>query len=190
MGKTLMCSIIVGLLLVGTAAAESVRVSLETSRGTVVLALDAAKAPKTVENFLAYVRSGHYNGTVFHRVMPGFVIQGGGYEPGLKERPTRPPVVNEATNGLSNRRGTIAMARTSDPHSASAQFFINLTDNLRLDHRDESLPGWGYCVFGAVVEGMEVVDAIATVPTASVGGHGNVPVDDVLLIRAAEVKAP
>jgi len=189
MGKTIFCAVIVALVLVGTVAAEPVRVSLETTHGTVVLALDAAKAPKTVENFLAYLRSGHYNGTVFHRVMPGFVIQGGGYEPGLKERPTRPPVINEAKNGLSNLRGTIAMARTSDPHSASAQFFINLTDNVRLDHRDESLPGWGYCVFGSVVEGMEVVDAIAAVPTTSAGGHGNVPVEDVVLIRAAEVKA-
>lgn len=187
--KRVLCVLGVCFLAVGLAAADTVRVRLETSEGPVVMELDAAKAPKTVENFLAYVRAEHYDGTIFHRVMPGFVVQGGGYEKGMKERPTRPPVPNEANNGLSNVRGTIAMARTRDPHSATAQFYINLRDNTSLDHRSETPQGWGYCVFGRVVEGMDVMDAIAAVPTGQVGGHANVPVDDVVLTRAVEIPA-
>lgn len=142
------------------------RVALVTSLGTITIALDPAAAPATVENFLAYVRAGHYDGTVFHRVINNFMIQGGGYTPEHVERPKRPPVRNEANNGRRNLRGTVAMARTSDPHSASAQFFVNLVDNAYLDHRDESVRGWGYCVFADVVGGMDVVEAIAKVPTA------------------------
>jgi peptidyl-prolyl cis-trans isomerase B (cyclophilin B) len=187
MTRQFICGAVIAFAITAFAAADSVRVSLETTKGVVVLELDAAKAPETVENFVAYVNAGHYDGTLFHRVMPGFVVQGGGYEKGLKERPTRPPVPNEANNGLSNVRGTIAMARTSDPHSATAQFFINLQDNTRLDHRSETPQGWGYCVFGRVVEGMDVMDSIAEVPTAPKGGHGNVPVEDVVLTRAKVV---
>jgi peptidyl-prolyl cis-trans isomerase B (cyclophilin B) len=141
------------------------RVELTTSLGTVTLALDPAAAPATVENFLAYVRSGHYDGTVFHRVIPGFMIQGGGYTVEHTEKPKQSPIMNEANNGRRNLRGTVAMARTNNPHSASSQFFINVADNAFLDHRDQSVRGWGYCVFGEVVAGMEVVDAISKVPT-------------------------
>jgi len=146
-------------------------VVLETSLGRIRIGLDQAKAPISTENFLAYVRSGHYNGTIFHRVIPGFMIQGGGMDAMMKQKATRPPIKNESANGLSNRRGTLAMARTSDPDSATAQFFINVVDNTRLD--GQGAPG--YAVFGEVLEGMEVVDRIAAVPTGSRGGTPNVP---------------
>lgn len=162
------------------------RVQLQTNHGTIVLELDAAKAPKTVESFLGYVRDGFYDGTVFHRVIPGFMIQGGGFTSNLQQKQTGPPVPNEADNGLKNRRGTIAMARTSDPHSATAQFFVNLVDNRPLDHTDKSRTGWGYTVFGEVVDGMDVVDRIAAVPTGNAGGHQNVPRQPVV-IESAEV---
>jgi peptidyl-prolyl cis-trans isomerase B (cyclophilin B) len=162
------------------------KVRLETSLGDVVLALDPDKAPKTVENFLAYVRDGHYDGTVFHRVIDGFMIQGGGFEQGMRQKKTRAPIPNEASNRLANRRGTAAMARTSDPHSATSQFFINVSDNAFLDFRSPDPSGWGYCVFAEVVAGMDVVDRIKAVPTTTRGGHKDVPVDDVL-VRHAEV---
>ena len=161
-------------------------VKLHTNHGTITLELDAAKAPETVKNFLAYVESGHYANTVFHRVIDGFMIQGGGFEPGMKQKPTQPPVKNEADNGLKNDRYTVAMARTSDPHSASAQFFINVADNAFLDHSAKTQSGWGYCVFGRVVEGQDVVDKIGAVKTATRGFHGDVPVEDVV-IESAEV---
>ena len=159
-------------------------VKLHTNHGTITLELDAAKAPKTVENFLAYVKSGHYDNTVFHRVIDGFMIQGGGFAPGMKQKPTQSQIENEAANGLRNERYTIAMARTSDPHSASAQFFINVKDNSFLNHSAPTPQGWGYCVFGKVVEGMDVVDKIKGVETGSRGGHQDVPTEDVLLERA------
>ena len=161
-------------------------VELTTSKGKIRLELDDQKAPATVENFLAYVRKGHYDGTVFHRVIPGFMIQGGGFEPGMKQKPTDAPIANEAANGLRNQHYTVAMARTSSPHSATAQFFINATDNSFLD-KDRSQDGWGYAVFGRVVAGQEVVDAIVKVATTRKGGHADVPADDVLIERAVEV---
>jgi cyclophilin family peptidyl-prolyl cis-trans isomerase len=161
-------------------------VLLETSLGRIKLGLRQDKAPVTVKNFLTYVRGGHYDGTIFHRVIPGFMIQGGGFEEDMTERPTRPPIVNEAKNGLSNRRGTVAMARTNDPNSATAQFFINVSDNHALDF---GVRGAGYAVFGEVLEGMEVADKIVAVPTTSKGAHQNVPRTPVALTRAREQKA-
>jgi len=140
------------------------RVLIETTKGSITVELFPEQAPKTVENFLGYVRSGHYTGTLFHRVIQKFMIQGGGYDVARREKATRPPIANEAANGLKNRRGTLAMARTSEPHSATAQFFINLVDNDFLDHTAPTPEGFGYCVFGLVVEGMDVVDAVAQVP--------------------------
>lgn len=143
------------------------RVKLQTTKGVVVIELDREHAPKTVENFLAYVASGHYDGTIFHRVIPGFMVQGGGFTADMKQKPTLPPIRNEAGNGLKNLRGTVAMARTGRVDSATSQFFINLVDNGFLDHHDNSPEGFGYCVFGHVVEGMDVVDAIAATPTTT-----------------------
>ena len=162
-------------------------VILHTNHGDITLELDAENAPASTANFLQYVREGHYNNTLFHRVIPGFMIQGGGMEPGMKQKPTRKPVANEATNGVKNKNYTVAMARTSEPHSATAQFFINVADNDFLDHTSPSANGWGYCVFGKVVAGMDVVDKIKAVPTATVGFHQNVPTDDVLILTAEEV---
>ncbi|HHB11664.1 MAG TPA: peptidyl-prolyl cis-trans isomerase [Chromatiales bacterium] len=159
-------------------------VELRTNKGTIVVQLDRDKAPKTVENFLRYVREGHYDGTIFHRVIPNFMIQGGGMTEDMKEKPTHSPIPNEADNGLENLRGTIAMARTSDPHSATAQFFINLKDNAFLDHTAPTSQGWGYAVFGRVVEGMDVVDAIARVPTGTRGFHQDVPKEPVVIEQA------
>ena len=154
-------------------------VVLETSLGSIKLELDGDKAPLTVNNFLSYVDEGFYNGTVFHRVIPNFMIQGGGFEPGLKQKKSKSPIKNEAPNGLSNARGTIAMARTSDLHSATAQFFINVQDNTGLDERRSP-----YCVFGKVVEGMDVVDKIKAVKTGRHGMHENVPTQDVTIVSA------
>lgn len=159
-------------------------VKLQTNFGAITLELDAEKAPKTVENFLAYVKSGHYDNTVFHRVIGSFMIQGGGFEPGMKQKPVNAPIDNEAANGLKNKRGTIAMARTNDPHSATAQFFINVVDNDFLDFKSPSGNGWGYCVFGKVTEGLDVVDAIRKVKTGNKGFHSDVPVDDVIIEKA------
>jgi len=152
--------------------------------GIVTLELDGVKAPKSTANFLAYVAKGHYDGTIFHRVMDGFMIQGGGFEPGMKQKPTDKPIENEANNGLKNDNYTIAMARTNDPHSATAQFFINVTDNGFLNHTSETGSGWGYAVFGKVVNGTDVVDAIRKVKTGRSGFHENVPKDDVIITKA------
>jgi peptidyl-prolyl cis-trans isomerase B (cyclophilin B) len=159
---------------------------LHTSHGAITLELDAENAPKTVENFLQYVRDGHYDNTVFHRVIDGFMIQGGGMEPGMKQKPTRAPIANEAGNGLKNKRYTVAMARTNDPHSATAQFFINVADNDFLDYKGPSPQGWGYCVFGKVTAGQDVVERIKVVATGNSGFHQNVPVEDVVIQRAEE----
>ncbi len=161
-------------------------VVLETSLGTIKLALDREKAPLTVDNFVKYVRARHYDGTIFHRVIPGFMIQGGGMDAQMTEKKTLAPIKNEARNGLSNRRGTLAMARTNDPNSATAQFFINLKDNLRLDF---GMSGAGYAVFGEVIEGMDVVDKIAGVATTSKGGHESVPMVGVVIKSARELGA-
>ena len=171
------------LSLTGAVALAGPQVRLDTSLGPIILELADDKAPKTVDNFLAYARDGFYNGTIFHRVIDGFMIQGGGFTADFQQKPTRAPVPNEADNGLKNLRGTIAMARTSDPHSATAQFFINVKDNDFLDHRGPTSQGWGYCVFGRVVAGMDVVDAIAKVPTTARRGHQDVPVDDVMITK-------
>jgi len=160
------------------------KVTLQTSKGDIVLELDREKAPITVDNFVGYVKSGHYDGTIFHRVIDGFMIQGGGFESGLRQKPTREPIQNEANNGLSNETGTIAMARTMAPHSASAQFFINVKDNTFLDHTAPTSQGWGYAVFGKVVEGMDVVNEIKKVRTGSRGGHDDVPLEDVTINKA------
>ena len=160
-------------------AAASPRVLIETSLGNITAELDAAKAPMTVENFLAYVKAGHYDGLVFHRVIKGFMVQGGGYDAKNVQRSTRAPIQNEAKNGLKNMRGSLAMARTGDPHSASSQFFINHADNSFLDY--PSRDGWGYAVFGKVVEGMDVVDKISAVKTTTVAGNQNVPVEAVVI---------
>jgi peptidyl-prolyl cis-trans isomerase B (cyclophilin B) len=162
-------------------------VRLHTNHGVITLELDAAKAPATVENFMNYVKSGHFNNTVFHRVIDGFMIQGGGFEPGMKQKPTGENVRNEADNKLKNDKYTVAMARTSDPHSATAQFFINVSDNDFLNHTAPNAQGWGYCVFGKVTEGTDIVDKIKAVKTANRGGHQNVPVDDVIIEKAEEV---
>ena len=162
-------------------------VKLHTNHGVITLELDAEKAPVTVANFLAYVEAGHYDNTVFHRVIDGFMIQGGGFEPGMNQKPTGEQIKNEADNGLKNERGTIAMARTQAPHSATAQFFINVADNDFLNHRSPDLQGWGYCVFGKVSEGMDVVDAIRKVKTGSSGFHQDVPKEDVIIERAEVV---
>jgi peptidyl-prolyl cis-trans isomerase B (cyclophilin B) len=159
-------------------------VELNTTQGVIRLELDDAKAPDSVRNFLAYVEKGHYDGTVFHRVIKGFMIQGGGFEPGLKQKPTDAPIKNEAANGLKNDHYTVAMARTGAPHSATAQFFINATDNDFLNFRSESPSGWGYAVFGKVVSGAEVVDAIEKVRTGNKGGYDDVPLEDVVITSA------
>ena len=165
------------------AAAQAQKVKFATSAGDIVVELDAAKAPKTVANFVEYVKAGHYDGTIFHRVIPNFMIQGGGMTPDMKEKATRAPIPLESGNGLDNLRGTIAMARTMDPNSATAQFFINVTDNGFLN-KAQSRDGNGYAVFGKVVSGMEVVDKIRAVPTGNKGMHQNVPLEPVLLNKA------
>jgi peptidyl-prolyl cis-trans isomerase B (cyclophilin B) len=161
-------------------------IKLNTNFGVITLELDHEKAPKTAANFEQYVRDGFYDGTIFHRVINGFMIQGGGMTPGMNEKATRDPIENEADNGLSNERGSIAMARTMDPHSASAQFFINVSNNTFLNHTAKSADGWGYAVFGKVTEGMDVVDKIKETATGNAGYHQDVPVEDVI-IESAEV---
>jgi peptidyl-prolyl cis-trans isomerase B (cyclophilin B) len=171
------------------ALAQNPMVEFKTSRGSIVAELYQDKSPNTVANFLEYAKAGYYNGTIFHRVIDGFMIQGGGFEPGMKEkRPTRPPIRNEAANRAANYAGTLAMARTSDPHSASAQFFINLKNNDFLNHRDTG-QGYGYAVFGNVVKGMDVVNAIARVRTGSAAGHNDVPVEPIV-IQSVEILKP
>ena len=173
----------------GAALAENPKVSMQTNQGTITLELYQDKAPQTVENFLAYVDSGFYEGTTFHRVIRGFMVQGGGYTEDMKKKPTRDPIQNEADNGLKNDRGTVAMARTGIPHSATAQFFINHKDNAFLNHTDKTPRGWGYTVFGKVAEGMEVVDAIAALPTGAKGPfRKDVPQTTVVIEKVARVK--
>jgi len=163
-------------------------IKLETSKGDIQIELDSEKAPVTVENFLGYVRSGHYDGTIFHRVIDGFMIQGGGFDHEMKQKDTREPIKNEADNGLKNEKYTLAMARTMDPHSATAQFFINVSDNFFLNHTAPNPRGWGYAVFGKVVEGQDVVDEIRKVKTGSHGPHQDVPVEPVVIKKAVETE--
>ena len=172
----------------GAIAGDNPRVALETSKGKIVLELFADKAPQTVKNFLAYVDAGYYDGTIFHRVIPDFMIQGGGFTVEMKKKGTQPPIQNEADNGVRNKRGTIAMARTQDPHSATAQFFINTKDNDFLDHKGKTPQGWGYAAFGRVVEGMGVVDAISKSKTVTRGGYRDVPDVAIVMTRARRVQ--
>ena len=165
-------------------------VRMTTSMGVIDIELYPQKAPNTVKNFLAYVNKGFYNGTTFHRVIPGFMIQGGGFDPGMRLRPTELPIDNEADNGLTNDTGTIAMARTGNPHSATAQFFINTVDNVPLNHSGKTVQGWGYCVFGKVTQGMDVVRKIEATTTGQVGPFGNVPLNDIIITRAEVLKKP
>ena len=170
------------------AATVNPLVRITTSLGAIEIELDARHAPDTVKNFLNYVKTGFYQGTIFHRVIPGFMIQGGGFRPGMDEKVKGPPIRNEADNGLKNLAGTVAMARTPDPHSAAAQFFINTVDNPALDHRDQTTPGWGYAVFGKVTRGMDVVKKIEHVPTHAVGPFQDVPVKDVVIQKVELIK--
>ena len=176
------------LAVLGDVWAASPRVQMETSKGVIVLELSPHRAPLTVANFLQYVDDGFYDGTVFHRVIKNFMIQGGGLTEDLERKATQPPIKNEADKGLKNRRGTIAMARTGDPHSATAQFFINTKDNPNLDFRQKTVQGWGYCVFGRVVQGIEVVSAIEAVATGRKGGYRDVPVAPVVIRRVTVVQ--
>jgi cyclophilin family peptidyl-prolyl cis-trans isomerase len=169
-------------------SATGPRVEVETTLGSFTLELYPDKAPKTVENFLSYVRSGHFDGTIFHRVIPQFMVQGGGFTADLKQKPSGAPVQNEADNGLKNDRGTVAMARTGDPHSATAQFFVNVVDNAYLNHTSKDVRGWGYTVFGRVTEGMAVVDAISKVRTGRQGPMENVPVEPVVIRKVTVVE--
>jgi cyclophilin family peptidyl-prolyl cis-trans isomerase len=170
---------------VSVVPAGNPRVALQTTKGRIVIEVFTDKAPKSARNFLDYVKSGQFNGTIFHRVIPGFMVQAGGFTPDMTEKPTRPPIPNEADNGLQNERGTLAMARTSDPNSAAAQFFINVANNGSLNFRGKTPDGWGYAVFGKVVEGMDVVDAIVQVPTTTKGPYGDVPVQPILIQKAS-----
>jgi cyclophilin family peptidyl-prolyl cis-trans isomerase len=182
MSKTLLA--VLAFALTSAAIAANPQVELRTSMGSIVLELEADKAPQTVENFIQYVKAGHYDGTIFHRVIPGFMIQGGGFSPEMREKPTRGGIKNEAGNGLRNTAGTVAMARTADPHSASAQFFINVADNAFLDFRAPTREGFGYTVFGKVVKGMDVVSRIAKVSTGQKPPHSDVPLKPVVIERA------
>ena len=160
------------------------QVAFDTSMGRIVIELNADKAPATVENFIQYVQSGHYDGLIFHRVIDNFMIQGGGFDQKMQQRSTRAPIQNEADNGLSNEVGTLAMARTSDPHSASAQFFINVKNNAFLNYSSKTMQGWGYAVFGRVIEGMDVVNQMKAVRTGNSGGHGDVPATPIIIEKA------
>ena len=193
----LMLAAVVGLLpLTGYSEANQsnakgaamVKVTMETSKGVITMELDRQKAPVTVENFIKYAEAGHYDGTVFHRVIPGFMIQGGGFENDMKQKPTNPPIKIEADNGLKNTKGTVAMARTSDPNSATSQFFINVTDNGFLDYKSPTAQGWGYAVFGRVTDGMDVVEAIEKVQTGNRSGHQNVPLEEVVIQKVTVVE--
>lgn len=164
------------------------KVKLTTSLGDIVIQLDSEKAPNSAKNFVTYVNEGFYNGTIFHRVIPGFMAQGGGFDTSLKQKSGHDPIQNEADNGLKNTRGTLAMARTNDPHSASSQFFINYKDNSFLNHTGKNASGWGYAVFGEVIEGMDVVDKMAAVPTGNRGGHQDVPKTDIVIEKAEVLK--
>ena len=188
MKATYFSSVLTCLLLAilgNTAMSETnPKVQLETSKGNIVIELNAEKAPKSVENFITYVNSGHYDGTIFHRVIPSFMIQGGGFDIDMKQKPTNETIQNEANNGLKNVKGSIAMARTSAPHSATAQFFINVADNAFLDFSSESPQGWGYAVFGQVTEGLDIVSTIEEVATGNHGGHQDVPLEPIIIQKA------
>ena len=160
-----------------------VTVTMETNKGVITLELDREKAPDSVENFVTYAKSGHYDGTIFHRVIPGFMIQGGGFDTSMQQKDTNPPIKNEAANGLKNNKGTVAMARTNVPDSATSQFFINVKDNDFLNHTSPTPQGWGYAVFGQVTDGMDVVESIENVSTANKGGQQDVPVSDVIIVK-------
>jgi peptidyl-prolyl cis-trans isomerase B (cyclophilin B) len=188
MNRTLISIMIVLVLTFTAIAGDNPKIEMDTTRGKIVLELYADKAPKTVKNFLAYLDAGFYDSTIFHRVIPGFMIQGGGFTADMKKKDTRPPIDNEADNGLRNERGTIAMARTSDPHSATAQFFINTVNNDFLNYRNKSTQGWGYAVFGRVAEGMAVVDAISKVKTGTRGAFRDVPTDPIVITRVKRLK--
>ena len=182
--KKLLCSL---LMLLPLSALAAPTVELATNKGLITIELDAARAPKSVDNFVAYVKAGHYNGTLFHRVIDGFMIQGGGFaikDGGLAQKPTRAPIANEADNGLKNVIGSIAMARTNDPNSATSQFFINLVNNEFLDYRSKTPQGWGYAVFGKVTAGMDVVNRISKARTAMIGGMQDVPIEPVVITKA------
>jgi peptidyl-prolyl cis-trans isomerase B (cyclophilin B) len=187
MNRTLISIMIVLLLAFAAIAGDNPKIEMDTTKGKIVLELYADKAPKTVKNFLAYLDAGFYDGTIFHRVIPGFMIQGGGFSADMEKKDTHPPIDNEADNGLRNERGTIAMARTSNPHSATAQFFINTVNNDFLNYRDKSSQGWGYAVFGRVAEGMAVVDAISGVKTGTRGSFRDVPSDPVVITRVTRL---
>lgn len=187
LGQTLIIAIVLQSAVVTAAhsqAGENPMIKMSTNFGDIEIELFAKEAPDTTSNFLRYVNDGFFDGLIFHRVIPNFVIQGGGFEPGMRRRSTNPPIENEADNGLKNERGTLSMARTSDPQSATSQFFINLKDNDFLDHKSKDANGWGYAVFAKVVSGMDVVDAIANTKTGSAGGHSDVPVADVVIEKA------
>jgi len=187
--KSILISTMVVLVIAFAAnAGDNPRIEMETTKGKIVLELYADKAPQTVKNFLAYVDTGFYDGTIFHRVIPNFMIQGGGFTADMKQKDNRPPIDNEADNGLRNERGTIAMARTSNPHSATAQFFINTKGNDFLDHKSKSPQGWGYAVFGRVAEGLAVVDAISGVKTGTQGRLRDVPTDPIVILKAVRLR--
>ena len=186
----LMLAAVVGLLPVtgysqdnqsNAKGANMVKVTMETNKGVITLELDGEKAPVSVDNFVKYAKAGHYDGTIFHRVIPGFMIQGGGFDTDMKQKDTNPPIKIEADNGLKNTKGTVAMARTSDPNSATSQFFINIADNAFLDHTSPTQQGWGYAVFGRVTDGMDIVDSIEKVKTGNNYGHENVPLEEVTI---------
>lgn len=183
--KSVIAVLTLSSLLAGNAFAEQIMVKMTTNKGPITLTLDSDKAPLSVSNFVEYANAGYYDGTIFHRVIPGFMIQGGGFNPDMAQKETRAPVKNEADNGLLNARGTIAMARTSDKDSATSQFFINVVDNKFLDHGTRD---FGYAVFGQVTEGLEIVDAISTVETHNAGPHQNVPVEPVIIEKVQVVK--
>ena len=186
--KSLLFVFMIILMTASNLQAETTMVRMDTSKGAITLELDAGKSPATVANFLTYVREGFYDGTIFHRVIGNFMIQGGGFTEDMNQKPTHAPVKNEANNGLSNNNGTIAMARTSSPHSATAQFFINVKDNRFLNFSGETGQGWGYAVFGTVTEGMDVVNAIKNVATASRGSYDDVPVEAVIIEKVSIVE--
>lgn len=188
MKPTLIYAVAVSMVAFSASADEHPRVELDTSKGKIILELYADKAPQTVTNFLTYADAGFYDGTIFHRVIPGFMIQGGGFTAEMQSKATRPAIQSEADNGLQNARGTIAMARTPDPHSATAQFFINTVDNEFLNHKSKTQQGWGYAVFGRVVDGMAVVDAISGVKTGTRGMYRDVPAESVVIVGVKRLK--
>lgn len=186
--RLLLLSLVTFYAMTANVLAAEPLIIMETSKGNITIELNDAKAPVTCENFRKYVQDGFFDGLIFHRVIPGFMIQGGGFEPGMKKKTTRKPIINEADNGLKNRRGTLSMARTADINSATAQFFLNVNDNRSLDHRGMTQSGYGYAVFGRVIDGMAVADAIVNVPRGKRGMYGDVPHEDILILKMYEKK--